>query len=176
MMSGIEENIDLIKGIHPGIILARELKRRKLPKRRLALSIGEYAQLLGDITNGKRRINPSISIRLGKALDLDESFFSILQAYYDIEQEKKKQSSQTRPDLKKLRPVLFWDTDINSIDWLKSKASVIKRVFERGSAQEIEEIIRFYGTKEITAVLKQMKELNSVAERNSEKYLNITND
>jgi antitoxin HigA-1 len=89
-MNIIEENIALIKGIHPGIILSRELKKRKLPKRQLALKIGEYPQQIGDITNGKRRINPSLSIRLGNALDFDESFFSVLQTYYDIDQEKKK--------------------------------------------------------------------------------------
>ncbi len=156
-MNTIVENIDLIKGIHPGIILARELKKRKLPKRRLAISIGEYAQLLGDITNGKRRINPSLSIRLGKALELDESYFSVLQAYYDIEQEKKKQSLQIHPDLKKFRPVLFWDTDISLIDWVKNKTSVIKRVFERGDAQEKDEIIRFYGEEEVNATLKHLE-------------------
>ncbi|MFV0269371.1 MAG: hypothetical protein ACK5HT_19795 [Draconibacterium sp.] len=49
-VSILEENITLLKGIHPGIILDRELKKRKLPKRRIALTIGEFPQLLGDIT------------------------------------------------------------------------------------------------------------------------------
>ena len=90
-MNTIDSNIAIIKGIHPGIILDRELKKRKFPKRRFALSINEYPQLLGDITKGKRKINPSLSIRIGKALGLDESFFSVLQTYYDIKQEKEKQ-------------------------------------------------------------------------------------
>lgn len=170
-MHRIEENIDLIKGIHPGVILAKELKDRKLPKRRLAIAIGEYPQLLGDITNGKRRINPSLSVRLGKALDLDESFFYLLQAYYDIEQEKKKQSFPIRPDVKKFRSALFWDTDINSINWIKSKTSVIKRVFERGNKQEINEVIQFYGKKEVEVILKQLRELSSETLANRKKYL-----
>ena len=156
-MRRIDENISLVKGIHPGIILSRELKNRNLPKRRLALKIGEYPQLLGDITLGKRRINPSLSIRLGNALDLDESFFSVLQTYYDIEQEKRKQSRHIHPELKKFRPVLFWDTDIESIDWEKNKSSIIKRVFERGNSKEVNEIIRFYGKQEIDKVLKDME-------------------
>lgn len=170
-MSTIEENITLLKGIHPGIILERELKKRKLPKRRIALTIGEFPQLLGDITKGKRRINPALSIRLGDALGIDESFFSVLQAYYDIKQQKKKQARKKLPNLKLLRPVLFWDTDINSIDWEKSKASVIRRTFERGNDQEILEIIRFYGKKEVQAILAQISNLSSVMESNMEKYL-----
>ena len=170
-MSIIEKNITLLKGIHPGIVLERELKKRKLPKRRIALTIGEYPQLLGDITKGKRRINPALSIRLGDALGIDESFFAVLQAYYDIEQQKRKQTLNDRPNLKLLRPVLFWDTDINSINWEKSKASVIRRTFERGNDQEIMEIIRFYGKKEVQSILARILNLSSIIENNMEKYL-----
>ena len=170
-MSAIEKNIMLLKGIHPGIILERELKKRKLPKRYIALSIGEYPQLLGDITKGKRRINPALSIKLGDALGIDESFFAVLQAYYDIEQQKKKQSLNDRPNLKLLRPVLFWDTDINSINWEKNKVSVIRRTFERGNDQEIMEIIRFYGKKEVQSILARISNLSSIMENNMEKYL-----
>lgn len=170
-MSTIEENITLLKGIHPGIILERELKKRKLPKRRIALIIGEYPQLLGDITKGKRRINPALSIRLGDALGIDESFFSVLQAYYDIEQQKKIQARNKQPNLKLLRPVLFWDTDINSINWEKSKASVIRRIFEWGNGQEILEMVRFYSKKEVQTILAQISNPSAVMESNMEKYL-----
>ena len=151
-MYAIDSNIDLIKGIHPGIILERELSKRGLSKRSFAISINEYPQLLGDITNGKRKINPSLSIRIGKALGLDESFFSVLQAHYDIRQEMRKRSSLVQPDLKKFRPVIFWDTDINTIDWEKNKPSVVRRIFERGNDQEINEIIRFYGKKDLSLI------------------------
>lgn len=170
-MSTIEENITLLKGIHPGIILERELKKRKLPKRRIALIISEYPQLLGDITKGKRRINPALSLKLGDALGIDESFFLVLQAYYDIEQQKKKQAREKLPDLNLLRPVLFWDTDIHSIDWEKSKVSVIKRAFERGNNQEILEIIRFYGKEQVQAILDQISNRSSILEKNIAEYL-----
>lgn len=170
-MNTLEKNISLLKGIHPGIILERELKKRKLPKRRIALAIGEYPQILGDITKGKRRINPALSIRLGNALGMDESFFSVLQAYYDIEQQKKKQARDDRPDLTLLRPVLFWDTDMNSINWDKSKASVIMRIFERGNEQEIKEIIRFYGKGKVQSILDQVSNRSAALESRMRKYL-----
>ena len=102
---------------------------------------------MGDITKGKRKINPSLSIRIGKALGLDESFFSVLQAYYDIRQEKRKLAGLVHPDFQKFRPVIFWDADIEKIDWEKNKPSVIRRIFERGNEEEINEIVRFYGKK-----------------------------
>lgn len=170
-MYAIDSNIDIIKGIHPGFILERELKKREISKRSFALSINEYPQLLGDITKGKRRISPSLSIRIGKALGLDESFFSILQVYYDIKHEMKKHSDLMHPDLKKFRPVVFWDTDIKTIDWEKNKPSIIRRIFEKGNKEEINEIIRFYGRKEITAILRRAKDLSPTGKSNKGKYL-----
>ena len=152
-------NISVIKGIHPGIILDRELKKRRLSKKQFAESIHEFPQTLGAITKGKRRVNPSLSVRLGEMLGIDESYFMILQTYYDIEQEKRKQRKDLRPDLSKIRAVVFWDTDMDKIDWIKYKPSVIKRIFERGNEQEKKEIIRFYGKKDVSKVLKTLNGL-----------------
>ena len=170
-MKALDSDIALIKGIHPGIILERELKKRKLSKRSFALSIDEFPQLIGDITKGKRKINPSLSIRIGGALGINESFFAILQVYYDIEQEKKKESHKWHPNLKKFRTVLFWDTDIKLIDWQKNKTSIIRRVFERGNEKEINEIIQFYGKKEINSALNKILDLPYTAKAKRYKYL-----
>ncbi|MFI3331192.1 MAG: plasmid maintenance system antidote protein [Rikenellaceae bacterium] len=136
-------DINIIKGIHPGIIIARELKKRSLAKGKFALQIQEYPQTLGAVILGKRDINPALSLKLENALGFEEGYFMVLQAYYDIKQQKKKQS-QT-PDLSKIRPVVFWDTDLTNIDWIKYKDAVIKRVFSRGNESEKSEIARFYG-------------------------------
>ena len=58
-----------------------------------------------------------------------------------------------QPDTSKLRPVLFWDTKMESIDWQRQKAAVIKRVFERGNDLEKETIIKFYGQHVVDEVL-----------------------
>jgi hypothetical protein len=78
-----------------------------------------------------------------------------LQIFYEIEQEKKK-LFKTHPDLKKLRPVLFWDTKIEKIDWQKQKRAIIKRVFERGNEAEKNEIIGFYGRNAVNEVLNKI--------------------
>ena len=75
------------------------------------------------------------------------------------------------PDLKKFRPVVFWDTDIKTINWEKNKLSVIRRIFERGNEKEINEIIHFYGKKDIYAILIRAKDLSATAKNNKRKYL-----
>ena len=144
-------NINIVKGIHPGLILGRELKKRSLARGRFALSIDEFPQTIGAIINGKRRMNTSISLKIEEALDIEEGYFMVLQTYYDIKQERAK--NHTTPSLTILRRVLFWDTDIHSIDWRKYKEAVIRRVFERGNDEEKAEITRFYSKKEVDNIL-----------------------
>lgn len=49
---------------------------------------------------------------------------------------------------------LFWDWRYSEIDWQKSYRSIIERVLERGTKEEWEELIRFYGEPTIIAALK----------------------
>jgi plasmid maintenance system antidote protein VapI len=149
------KNIETIKGIHPGFVLERELKKRGLGKGRFAISVDEFPQTLVSITKGKRKMNTSLALKIEKALGLEEGYLMILQVYHDIREEKQKQSNQ-RPDLTQLRPVLFWDTHIEHIDWQKNKKAVIQRVFERGNEAEQALITQFYGNDVITSVLNDL--------------------
>lgn len=167
----MENRLSLIKGIHPGLVLERELKKRKLAKGKFALSIGEFPQTLVAVMKGKRRMNTSLSLKIEKALDWEEGILMVLQVYYDIEQEKRKRTTNDRPDLSKIRPVIFWDTELANIDWQKQKRAIINRIFERGNEQEINEIIRFYGKGVVLSALElNQSELPSVLE-NRQKYL-----
>jgi len=139
------------KGIHPGIILERELKKRKIKKRPFALSLKEYPQIINEVSKGRRGLTPLLSIKIDRALDLEEGTMLVLQAYYEIKKEKLLLND--KPDLKILRKALFWDTDIDRIDWKAQYESVIKRVFERGNKAEIAEIGKFYGLDKIKKAL-----------------------
>jgi plasmid maintenance system antidote protein VapI len=148
--------IDTIKGIHPGFVLERELEKRHLRKGQFALSLGEFPQTLTAITKGKRKMNTALALKIENSLGLEEGYFMVLQVYYDIELEKNKQNrnkEKTSPNIELLRPILFWDTNMNKIDWQKQKRAVIQRIFERGNDIEKEEITRFYGSKTINSIL-----------------------
>lgn len=144
--------MSIIKGLHPGFYLERELKRRHLGKGRFAISIQEYPQTLVSITKGKRKMNTGLALKIERALGMEEGFLMILQVYFDIAIENKKDNSG-HPDLSKLRPVLFWDTEPQKINWILQKHAVINRVFERGNEDEKNEIIRFYGADEVNKIL-----------------------
>jgi antitoxin HigA-1 len=148
----MKTELSIIKGIHPGLILDRELKQRRLLKGPFAISINEYPQTLGSITKGKRKMNADLALRIEKALGIEEGFFMTLQVFYDINELKKKQNI-LHPDFTKLRRILFWDTKMENIDWENQKNSVIKRVFERGNETEKDEIIRFYGSEAVNKAL-----------------------
>ncbi|TDW99785.1 DUF6922 domain-containing protein [Dinghuibacter silviterrae] len=49
---------------------------------------------------------------------------------------------------------LFWDFDYDNIDWQKDCASVIERVIERGTNEEWQVLIRYYGYEEVVHALK----------------------
>jgi antitoxin HigA-1 len=151
----METLISILKGIHPGFVLERELKKRHWRKNSFALLLHEHPQTVTAITKGKRAMNTALSLKIEKELGLEEGFFMILQTYFDIEIEKKKQNNH--PEISLLRPVLFWDTKMENIDWQKQKRAVIQRVWERGNEIEKQEILRFYGPATIEKIISKLK-------------------
>lgn len=166
--------IEILKGLHPGLFLQRELGNRKLKSGQFAESIGEHPQTLSAIIRGRRSMNTSLSLRIEQALGLEEGFLMTLQVYYDIAEEKRKLSQNHRPDLTKLRPTLFWDTSLDKIDFTAHSRYVINRVFERGTEEEIKEIIRFYGIEMIlkTIELNGKSPFEKSIRENLRKYIN----
>ena len=149
----MNKKLEILRGVHPGVFLERELKKRGLSKVHFARAIGAYPQTLSAIMGGKRNMNTSLSMLIEKELGLEEGFLMILQVFYDIKTEKQKQSEQHHPDLSKFRPALFWDTRLENIDWKRQKQAVIRRVFDRGRLSEKKEILHFYGQEIIRKVL-----------------------
>jgi antitoxin HigA-1 len=140
------------KGIHPGVVLERELTKRGLPQRPFALSVGSYPQTLNAITQGKRKLNIALALKIEEKLELEEGSLAVLQTYFDIEEEKQKRFCDI-PNIEVIRKVIFWDTDFAMIDWQRNHKAVIRRIFERGNKIEKKEIIRFYGKTTVNAAL-----------------------
>lgn len=147
--------LEKYKGIHPGIILERELKKRDLQQRTFALSIDEHPQTINAITKGKRKLNIALALKIERSLNIEEGTLSILQTYFDINEEKNK-LKQDNPNLLVLRKSLFWDTDINKINWSKQYSAVIQRIFERGNEAEKIEITNFYGQETVKKALNKI--------------------
>ena len=149
----MKTDLNHIKGMHPGLVLNRELNKRNIRKGAFALSLKEYPQTITAITKGKRGMNTALSLKIEKALGIEEGYFMILQVFFEIIEEKRKLNNCTNTP--KLRPVLFWDTKIGTLDWVKQKKAIINRVFERGNDIEKQEIIRFYGAETVDNLLNK---------------------
>lgn len=145
----MKDKIEILKGLHPGVYLQRELNKHRLKSGHFAESIGEHPQTISAIIRGRRAMNIPLSLRIENALGLEEGLLMTLQVHYDIVKEKQRLSQSKRPDISKLRPTLFWDTTLEKVDFAAHKRYVINRVFERGTEEEIQEIIRFYGRETI---------------------------
>lgn len=144
---------EIIKGIHPGLIIERELKKRGLTLEQFAILIGTDVAVIASIINGNTNIDFALASTIEKALEMDDGFLLKLQSFYDLKQKEDKHTNQYKPDLSKFRPALFWDTRIEKINWHKQQKSIIHRVFERGNFSEKKELIRFYGSDVIKAHL-----------------------
>ena len=94
----------------------------------------------------------SLSLKIDKALGLEEGTMLLLQTYYEIKKEQQKDNLGELPDLSIIRKTLFWDTDIAKINWQKQYKAVIQRAFEGGNEDEKKEILRFYGKDKIKEV------------------------
>ncbi|MFC5683684.1 helix-turn-helix transcriptional regulator [Flavobacterium sp. MAHUQ-51] len=144
--------IEKYKGIHPGIILERLLKKKAISQRPFALSIGEHPQTINAITKGRRKLNIALALKIEEKLNIEEGSLALLQTYFDIKEEKSK-TKQNTPDLNLFRKSLFWDTDISKIDWNMQYKAIIQRVYERGNEAEKKELENFYGFSKIRTAL-----------------------
>ena len=166
--------ISKIKGVFPGAVLSRELKKRGLESKQFALLLGEYPQTINAISKGRRRINPALSIKLGEKLGVNAEYFMLLQAYYDVEKKKQDLPNHSlKPNTTLFQKSLFWDTNIDKIDWQRQKKAIIRRVFERGTETEIKEIISFYGEKTVAETLCSIPHYLPSLAVNAKQYLGV---
>ena len=141
----MKSRIDIFKGIHPGKIINRDLKKRDLSQRSFAASIGEHSQTLNAVITGRRNLTVEMALKIEQAFGYDEGFLLTLQAFYEIAEYKNRMKSRSIDGVPTIRRSLFWDADFDSIDWGRYKDAVIARVAERGNDAEKAEIARFYG-------------------------------
>ena len=70
--------------IHPGRILKRELKARKLSANRLALALRVPSGRITGILNEERSISADTALRLGRYFGTSPQFWANLQSQYDL--------------------------------------------------------------------------------------------
>lgn len=70
---------------------------------------------------------------------------------------------------------VFWDTDLQQLDFDLYADFTIIRVFERGSERDIQELIRYYGQDKIIKAIIQAKRLLPRAQLLGKKLFHLSN-
>ncbi|MBZ0138727.1 MAG: HigA family addiction module antidote protein [Pseudorhodoplanes sp.] len=85
--------------VHPGKILADEMRARALSANALALKLRVPANRITEIVNGKRSISPETAIRLGHYFGTGAGLWIRLQADYDLAQAEKQVGAAIRREV-----------------------------------------------------------------------------
>ena len=73
----------------------------------------------------------------------------------------------------KLRQSLFWDVDVNTINFQEHKAAVIERITLRGRFEEFREMLQFYGRDTVIEVLVNTRFLDKKTLAFCSGYFNV---
>jgi len=140
----MKQRIEKYKGIHPGRIINRELRKRDISQRAFAASIGEHSQTLNAVITGRRNLTTEMAIKIEQLLGYEEGFLLTLQVFHSIAEYKNRLAAASVNGVPNVRRALFWDADFDTIDWGRYKESVIQRILARGDEADKAEIARFY--------------------------------
>jgi hypothetical protein len=61
-----------------------------------------------------------------------------------------------------LRPSLFWDSDVKTMDTQKHKRQIIERTLMRGRIEEVRALFSFYGRKTIAETVLSARYLDKL--------------
>jgi antitoxin HigA-1 len=85
--------------VHPGKVLADEMRARALSANALALKLRVPANRITEIVNGRRGISPETAIRLGHYFGTGAGLWIRLQADYDLAQAEKQLGAAIRREV-----------------------------------------------------------------------------
>lgn len=94
---GKEVHLNIV--LHPGEVLADELKERNINKSAMAIRLGMYPSHFNDIVKGNRNITASIALKLENEIGIVAEFWLNLQMDYDLYLERKKNNIASIPPL-----------------------------------------------------------------------------
>ena len=153
-MDSLLPSFQHVTGIHPGAILRYALQQKKWSGKGLAALINEHPQTISAILNERRGINPALSIKLAGEFGVENDYFMLLQAAWEVKQASK-QATPLRP-APELPKALFWDTNFDQIHWQQQSRAVIQRVLERGSERDLQVLLAYYGPTTLHDVASQL--------------------
>lgn len=139
-----EETLQLIKGLHPGLFVNHILKLQNLKQNEVATQLDLKPQALNAVLKAKRPMPLGMALKLEIRFGWHEGFLGQLQLFHEI---KTLNRSESKPDFSQFRRILFWDTDLDKMDWMRYENAVMERATKYGSRQERQYFKNFYTKK-----------------------------
>lgn len=72
-----------------------------------------------------------------------------------------------------LSPQAFWDFDPSKLDFKNNEVYTIVRVLERGTDNDVIELVRYYGDQAVKDVVKASKELSPRARMTAQQLIKM---
>jgi addiction module HigA family antidote len=93
----ITDGEELLPSVHPGEVLREEfLTPLNITPYRLAKSIDVSQTHVGEILRGVRAVTPATALRLSAYFGTSAEFWTNLQSFYDLEQERRRHGNLYR--------------------------------------------------------------------------------
>ncbi|MDE5887882.1 MAG: hypothetical protein K2H46_09895 [Muribaculaceae bacterium] len=133
----------IYKGIPIGLIIKKDLSRKKVSQKVLADSIGMSYYCLNRSLNNKRLIKEDEARLIDEYFKYEDRFTLNMQSYlYNKNQSKEHGSFKNITP--SVRSCVFWDIDVSSLDWVKYRDFIINRVLEYGNSEEYRSVMEYY--------------------------------
>ncbi|QHT65385.1 HigA family addiction module antidote protein [Rhodocytophaga rosea] len=134
--------------IHPGEILAQELKERGIKQSEFAEELLMAYSQLNEIIKGKRSISADLAIILDAALGIPAVFWTNLQAKYDLEVALVKKTNLEKADLIRWKKQIkqwiafsYFKEEQVLIDLREKDEQKIKEIFKVNQIEDIPKVI-----------------------------------
>ena len=73
----------------------------------------------------------------------------------------------------KLSPRAFWDVDMSKMDYEKNADYIICKVFDRGSLEDVAEVLAYYGGEKVKSALLTASSLRKQTMHFAASYFNL---
>ena len=155
------------KEIPLGLIVKKDLRMRHLSQKSLAHAIGMSYRKLNRVLNGHSLFSKDQAASIDNFFAYEESFTYRLQIYtkknirskreapikknltdqknpYITNLADKKDLIYSDPKIPLIRPCVFWDTDMQSLDWIRHRKFIEQRISLHGNEEEKAAIAKYY--------------------------------
>ena len=132
------------KGIPVELIIKKDLRKNGLTQRKLAQLLDMSYNLLNSSLNGHRLFKKDEAYRIESLFNYEKNFIIKLQEIRKTaEASCTKNTSLTVPTI---RACVFWDVEMNKLDWQRHRRFIVERISIYGSQEEKDKVNDYYQT------------------------------